>query len=163
MKLRRTVFFIVIVYVIFPLFAAAQAGRAELFGVIRDSSGGAIPGAAVQVEDQATMVRYSATSDDRGEYHFVGLPASNYVVTVEQPGFNKYEQSNIQVPGRTDHSDSRSDGVGAFAADRQRRSQHEYGREEGDEPAAGWAELHSAGDNGSRCSVARRWVGPASH
>ena len=97
MTLRRTLFLIVIVYVICPLFAAAQAGRAELFGVIRDSSGGAIPGAAVQVEDQATMVRYSATSDDRGEYHLVGLPASNFVVTVEQPGFRMYRQSGLTL------------------------------------------------------------------
>ena len=175
MALRKTVFLIVIIYAICPLFAAAQAGRAELFGVIRDSSGGAIPGAAVQAEDQATMVRYSATSDDRGEYHLVGLPASNYVVTVEQPGFRMYRQSGITLrlaertvldltlAGRTDHSDSRSDGVGALAADRQRRSQYEYGREEGDEPAAGRAKLHSSGDDGSRCSVARRWIGPASH
>ena len=105
MKLRRTVFFIVIVYVIFPLFAAAQGGRAELFGVIRDSSGGAIPGAAVQAEDQATMVRYSATSDERGEYHLVGLPAGKYVLTVEQPGFRTYRQSGHHVAaGRSDRA-----------------------------------------------------------
>ncbi|HSU88873.1 MAG TPA: carboxypeptidase-like regulatory domain-containing protein, partial [Terriglobia bacterium] len=50
-----------------------------------------------QAEDQATMVRYSGTSDDRGEYHLVGLPASNYVVTVEQPGFRMYRQSGITL------------------------------------------------------------------
>src|SRR5262249_24049648 len=70
---------------------------AELFGVIHDSSGSAVPGAAVQAEDQATMVRYSGTSDARGEYHLVGLPASNYVVTVEQPGFRMYRQSGITL------------------------------------------------------------------
>src|SRR6516164_4233624 len=77
--------------------AMAQAGRAELFGVIHDPSGLAVPGASVQAEDQATMVRYSGTSDDRGEYHLVGLPASNYVVTVEQPGFRMYRQSGITL------------------------------------------------------------------
>ena len=50
MRLRPDVFFIAIVYAICPFFAAAQGGRAELFGVIRDSSGGAIPGAAVQAK-----------------------------------------------------------------------------------------------------------------
>ena len=80
-----------------PALAIAQAGRAELSGVIRDPSGLAVAGAAIQAEDQATMVRYSGTSDDRGEYHLVGLPASNYVVTVEQPGFRMYRQSGITL------------------------------------------------------------------
>ena len=80
-----------------PTLAVAQAGRAELFGVIRDPSGLAVAGAAIQAEDQATMVRYSGTSDERGEYHLVGLPPSNYVVTVEQPGFRMYRQSGITL------------------------------------------------------------------
>ena len=80
-----------------PTPAAAQAGRAELFGVIRDASGLPVPGTVIQAKDQATMARYSGTSDDRGEYHLVGLPASNYVVTVEQPGFRVYRQSGITL------------------------------------------------------------------
>ena len=80
-----------------PTPAAAQAGRAELFGVIRDASGLPVPGTVIQAKDQATMARYSGTSDDRGEYHLVGLPASNYVVTVEHPGFRVYRQSGITL------------------------------------------------------------------
>ena len=80
-----------------PELAFAQAGRAELFGVIRDSSGLPVPKAAIQAEDQATMVRYPATSNERGEYHLLGLPASRYVVTVAQPGFRIYRQSGITL------------------------------------------------------------------
>src|SRR5215831_18838863 len=97
MNVRICITVVVIVIVLCPLILAAQAGRAELFGVIRDASGLAIPGASVQAEDQATMVRYSGTSDERGEYHLVGLPASNYVVTVEQPGFRMHRQSGITL------------------------------------------------------------------
>ena len=43
------------------------------------------------------MARYSALSDDRGEYHVLGLPAGQYVLTVEQPGFRKYRQSGITL------------------------------------------------------------------
>jgi hypothetical protein len=75
----------------------AQAGRAELFGVIRDTQGLPAPNAAVQAEDQATMVRYSTRSDERGEYHLLGLPASQYVVAVEHPGFRIYRQSGITL------------------------------------------------------------------
>src|SRR5262249_16901215 len=36
-------------------------------------------------------------SNERGEYHLLGLPASQYVVTVEQPGFRAYRQSGITL------------------------------------------------------------------
>ena len=74
-----------------------QAGRAELFGTIRDPSGLPVPTAKVAAEDQATMARYPVVSDERGEYHIVGLPAGRYVLTVEQPGFHIYRQSGITL------------------------------------------------------------------
>ena len=75
----------------------AQAGRAELFGTILDPSNLPVANAKIQAEDQATMVRYAATSDERGEYHILGLPASQYVLTAEQPGFRTYRQSGITL------------------------------------------------------------------
>jgi len=74
-----------------------QAGRAEMFGTIQDPSGLAIPKAKVEAEDQATMVHYSAASDERGEYHLLGLPAGQYALTVEQPGFRTYRQSGVTL------------------------------------------------------------------
>jgi len=74
-----------------------QAGRAELFGTIQDPSGLAIPKAKVEAEDQATMVHYAAASDDRGEYHILGLPAGQYALTVEQPGFRTYRQAGVTL------------------------------------------------------------------
>jgi len=83
------------------LFASAmcfgQAGRAELFGAIHDPSGLPVPKAKVEAEDQATMVRYSGVSDERGEYHILGLPPSQYVLIVEQPGFRMHRQSGITL------------------------------------------------------------------
>ncbi len=74
-----------------------QAGRAELFGTIQDPSALAVPKAKVEAEDQATMVHYSVTSDDRGEYHILGLHTGQYTLTVEQPGFRTYKQSGITL------------------------------------------------------------------
>src|SRR5438132_12926822 len=74
-----------------------QAGRAELFGAIRDPAGLAVAQAKVEAEDQATMARYSALSDERGEYHLVGLPAGQFTLTVERPGFQKYRQTGIAL------------------------------------------------------------------
>ena len=77
--------------------AYAQAGRAELFGAIRDPAGLGVPRARIQAEDQATGARYSAVSDGRGEYHLVGLPAGSYVLIVDRPGFRTYRQSGIAL------------------------------------------------------------------
>jgi hypothetical protein len=72
-----------------------QAGRAELVGTIQDPAGLAVAGARAAAEDQATMIRYDTVSDGRGEYHILGLPAGQYVLTVELPGFRTYRQSGI--------------------------------------------------------------------
>src|SRR5215831_16707095 len=74
-----------------------QAGRAELSGAIQDPAGLPVQKAKVEAEDQATMVRYSATSDERGEYHILGLPAGQFVLTVEQAGFRMYRQTGITL------------------------------------------------------------------
>src|SRR6266404_2730114 len=74
-----------------------QAGRAELFGTIHDPSGLSVPKAKVAAEDQATIVRYEGISDERGEYHLLGLPTGQYVLTIEQPGFRQYRQSGITL------------------------------------------------------------------
>jgi hypothetical protein len=75
----------------------AQAGRAELLGAIQDPSERAVPNARIAAHDQATMVRYAALSDARGEYHILGLPAGKYVLTVERAGFRLYRQSGITL------------------------------------------------------------------
>ncbi|MGH9664749.1 MAG: carboxypeptidase-like regulatory domain-containing protein, partial [Bryobacteraceae bacterium] len=74
-----------------------QAGRAEVSGTIRDPGGLPAANAKVEAEDQATMARYGASSDERGEYHILGLPAGNYVLTVELRGFRLYRQSGIAL------------------------------------------------------------------
>src|SRR6266849_4595994 len=66
--------------IVLPSICFGQAGRAELFGAIRDPAGLPAPKAKVEAEDQATMVRYSAVSDECGEYHVLGLPAGQYVL-----------------------------------------------------------------------------------
>src|SRR5262249_34079403 len=75
--------------------AYAQAGRAELFGTVQDPAGLAVANAKLQAENQATMARYPVMTDERGEYHLVGLPAGEYILRIEQPGFQTYRRSGI--------------------------------------------------------------------
>ena len=80
-----------------PAVAWAQAGRAELIGTVDDPQGRRVSGATIEARDQATSVRYTSQSDDRGEYHLLGLPASEYVVAVRAAGFQLYRQSGIRL------------------------------------------------------------------
>jgi hypothetical protein len=77
--------------------AWAQAGNAELFGAVQDPSGLPVAKAQVRAVHQATDTAYATLSGDDGRYHLLGLPAGNYVLSVEQPGFRLYRQSGITL------------------------------------------------------------------
>src|ERR1700720_3660387 len=74
-----------------------QGGKTELFGTIKDPAGLAVSKAKVVATEKATAAAYTTASDERGEYHLLGLPAGQYVVTVEQPGFRTYRQSGVTL------------------------------------------------------------------
>ena len=74
-----------------------QAGTGELFGTVLDASGAAVPIATVSALSRATGVEFRALSNERGDYHLLGLPAGEYSLTVERPGFRMYRQSGIAL------------------------------------------------------------------
>ena len=51
--------------------------------------------AKVSSQDEATGVQSGVLTDERGEYHLLGLAAGHYVLTVEKPGFRPYKQEGI--------------------------------------------------------------------
>ncbi|HEX5432208.1 MAG TPA: carboxypeptidase-like regulatory domain-containing protein, partial [Bryobacteraceae bacterium] len=74
-----------------------QSGKAELFGTIKDPAGLVVAGAKIKAQEQATQAEFATVSGSRGEYHLLGLPAGQYVITVEQFGFETYQQSGITL------------------------------------------------------------------
>ncbi len=74
-----------------------QAGKAELFGTIQDPAGLGIPRAKVTGEEQATGARFELMSDERGEYHLLGLPSGRYGIAVRKEGFRPYRQTGITM------------------------------------------------------------------
>jgi iron complex outermembrane receptor protein len=67
-----------------PAGLRAQAGQA-VSGSVVDSSGGSLPGAGVTLVGPGP-VRFAATGND-GHYHFAGVGAGTYKLTVTLPGF----------------------------------------------------------------------------
>src|SRR5436305_8283203 len=75
----------------------AQSGKAELFGTVRDPSDLPVPQAQVQAQELATGIGFPTKTNDRGEYHLLGLPAGSYALIVSKPGFRDYRQIGIQL------------------------------------------------------------------
>ncbi|HEY6373892.1 MAG TPA: carboxypeptidase-like regulatory domain-containing protein, partial [Edaphobacter sp.] len=73
-----------------PLFLGAQiSNNTSLVGTVLDPTGGAVSGAKVTAIEQATNVRYSATTNGDGYYAITFIKSGTYNITVEQTGFKK--------------------------------------------------------------------------
>jgi Carboxypeptidase regulatory-like domain len=76
-----------------PSLASAQAGVSGLLtGVVTDISGAVIPGAVVTIHSAQTGYDKTATTGADGAFRFSNLPFANYLLTVNQVGFQPAQQ-----------------------------------------------------------------------
>jgi hypothetical protein len=81
--------------------AAQAVASAQISGIVRDSSGGALPGADVTVTKTDTgLVRSAVTAADGG-YVLPNLPVGPYQLKVSLQGFNTYVQDGIVLQVNT--------------------------------------------------------------
>lgn len=66
-----------------------QTSTATVTGVVKDSSGGVIPGAAVTLTDQGTNVARQKATNSTGAFVFINVLPGSYTLTVEKAGFTK--------------------------------------------------------------------------
>jgi hypothetical protein len=77
-------------------FAVAQGSyRAQLRGVVTDTSGAVVVKARVTITDVGTNISSSANTDEKGEYYFTGLRPSTYTVKAEATGFRSVRRTNV--------------------------------------------------------------------
>jgi len=74
---------------------SAQA-HASINGTVTDKSGAVLPGAAVTVSNGAGFTQ-TATTNDRGEYSFTGLPAGTYSVTISASAFKDFRTEGMAL------------------------------------------------------------------
>ena len=80
-----------------PTLAHAQA---SITGVVRDSSGGVLPGVTVEASSPALIEKVrSVVTDSGGIYRVVDLRPGTYSVSFTLPGFNVVKQDGIQLTG----------------------------------------------------------------
>jgi len=80
-----------------PPLLQAQAGRGGISGLVSDSSGAVVPGAAVTATNSATDVKLSSVTTAGGLYTFISLAPGNYTVSAAAPGFDTVVQQNVRV------------------------------------------------------------------
>jgi hypothetical protein len=77
------------------LFAQASSG---ITGVVRDASGGVLPGVNVDAESPALIEKVrSAVTDGQGTFRIVGLVPGVYTVTFSLTGFNTFKREGIEL------------------------------------------------------------------
>jgi carboxypeptidase family protein len=65
-------------------------------GTVTDSSGGHVGGASVTLTNPESKIARTTTGDDGG-YQFLFLPLGTYTLNVAATGFQKYEQTGLQL------------------------------------------------------------------
>jgi len=76
---------------------SAQSYYGGLGGTVLDQNGGALSGAKVTLINEGTNAQRSAVSASAGEFVFTELVPGTYALTVEAPGFKKFEQKGVLV------------------------------------------------------------------
>jgi len=75
----------------------AQTNVAQLTGVVRDTSGALIQGAALKVTDMEKGTSNTAASDSAGIYRFPALAPGRYEVECSRDGFKTFRQEKITL------------------------------------------------------------------
>ncbi len=77
--------------------AFAQSTSGDLVGTVVDATGGAVSGATITAENQATGIKATATTNGSGQYRISNLPVGQYAVSVVKTGFTSATLKDVAV------------------------------------------------------------------
>jgi len=98
MRMKRYVpLVLACLFLIAPATAFAQETRGSIEGVIKDSTGGALPGVSVSAKQIQTNATVTAVTDSTGVYRFPSLQPGTYTVTATLQGFNPASQDKVEI------------------------------------------------------------------
>jgi len=78
-----------------PGVAIGQVATADILGTVTDTSGAAIPGVVVRIENTETHQLKETKSTDNGSYTFTQLQPGTYNVTIAAPGFKSFSNPSL--------------------------------------------------------------------
>src|SRR4249919_384906 len=90
---------LLLVLLLLPSAAYAQFAGA-ITGVVKDTSGGVLPGVTVEAASPVLIEKVrSVVTDDSGQYRIVNLIPGTYSVTFTLPGFSTVKREGIEISG----------------------------------------------------------------
>src|SRR4029434_10672838 len=82
------------------LLPASVYAQGAIRGVVKDASGGVLPGVTVEAASPVLIEKVrSVVSDDSGQYRIVDLNPGTYSVTFSLPGFSTVKREGIELTG----------------------------------------------------------------
>lgn len=95
--MRKSVFFWFLLMLSVVGSLSAQTYQGRILGLVSDQSGAIVSGAQVTVTNVATSVTRTVTTTSSGEYAAPNLEPGPYSVTIEAPGFQKFQRTGLQL------------------------------------------------------------------
>src|SRR6185436_14240305 len=97
MRAMKRVAMALALFVILPATAFAQA---SLSGLVKDSSGGVLPGVTVEASSPVLIEKIrTGVTDSTGLYRIPDLPPGTYKLTFTLPGFSTVSREGVEVTG----------------------------------------------------------------
>nr|AAY89271.1 hypothetical protein [uncultured bacterium BAC10-10] len=82
------------------LLPAAAYAQAAITGVVKDASGGVLPGVTVEAASPVLIEKVrSVVSDDTGQFRIINLLPGTYSVTFSLPGFSTVKREGVELSG----------------------------------------------------------------
>jgi hypothetical protein len=82
------------------LASSSALAQGSITGVVRDSSGGVLPGVTVEAASDALIEKArTAVTDGNGQYRIVDLRSGTYVMTFTLPGFSAFRRTGVVIEG----------------------------------------------------------------
>jgi hypothetical protein len=89
-----------VLLVIFVLAPAAAFAQASITGVVRDASGGVLPGVTVEAASPALIEKVRTTvTDGTGQYRIENLRPGEYSITFTLAGFSNVRREGLALTG----------------------------------------------------------------
>src|SRR6058998_3590110 len=106
----------ILVFVSLAFLPALASAQASIAGVVKDESGGVLPGVTVEAASPALIEgARSATTDEQGRYRIESLRPGPYKVTFSLSGFGTLTRTGVDVPSDTVVTVNADMKVGALA------------------------------------------------
>src|SRR5262245_39110518 len=77
--------------------AGGQVLYGSMVGSVTDSTGAALPGVTVVIEQTETKLRREVVADAAGAYNFTAVPTGTYTVTVSMTGFRTFTRRDVPL------------------------------------------------------------------